>query len=160
MTLLDILTLIIMFVGLFGLVIPVFPGMVVMWLAALVFGLSDGFRTFGTVSFVLISILALVGTLIDNVLMAASSRQHGAAWSSVFLGSLAGLIGTIIFPPLGGLVAAPGVMLLLEYRRLRDWDKSWQAVKGLMTGWGLSFLARFAIGLAMITLWLVWAWKG
>ncbi|MFZ6031114.1 MAG: DUF456 domain-containing protein [Chloroflexota bacterium] len=160
MNLLDIFTLIVMLVGLFGLVIPIFPGMIVMWLAALVFGLLDGFRTLGAILFVIISVLALVGTLVDNVLMATSSRQRGAAWSSIFLGSVAGVIGTIVFPPVGGLIAAPGLVLLLEYRRLRDWDKSWQAVKGLMTGWGLSFLARFAIGLAMVTLWLVWAWKG
>jgi uncharacterized protein len=160
MSLLEILTFVVMLVGLFGLVIPIFPGIVVMWLAALVFGVIDGFRSLGIMLFVLITLLALAGVTVDNVLMAAATRKGGAAWVSVFLAMLAGLIGTILLPPIGGLIAAPLVVLLLEYRRRRSWPESWEAVKGLMAGWGLSFLARFGIGLVMIILWLVWAWQG
>jgi len=48
--------------------------------------------------------------------------------------------------------------LLLEYGRLRDWARSWQAVKGLLIGWGASFIARLGIGLAMMLLWAIWIW--
>ena len=151
--------LVFMLVGLVGLIIPVFPGLVVIWLAALVFGLVTGFETLGTVLFVLITLLMLVGAVIDNILMAALARQGGASWVSIILGMVAGLAGTILFPPIGGLLAAPAVILLLEYRRRRDWGKSWQATRGLVLGWGLSFLIRFGIGLLMIALWLVWAFS-
>jgi hypothetical protein len=160
MTLLEILTLIIMLVGLFGLVIPIFPGVEIVWLAALTFGLIDGFSALGAILFAGITLFGLVGLVIDNVLMATLTRQNGASWVSIFLAMLAGLIGTIIFPPIGGLIAAPLIVLLLEYRRRRSWPESWQVVKGLLAGWGLSLLARFGIGLVMIILWLVWAWQG
>lgn len=160
MSTLETIFLIIMLVGLFGLVVPIFPGVVVIWLAALTFGLIDGFGTLGVILFVFITLLLLVGVAVDNVLMAASARKSGAAWSSALLGVFAGLVGTIVFPPFGGLIAAPVVLLLLEYRRWGDWERSWLAVKGLLIGWGLSFLARFGIGLGMITMWLIWAWKG
>lgn len=148
-----------MLVGLVGLIIPVFPGLVVIWLAALAYGLATGFETLGIVLFVLITILMLVGAWTDNILMAALARQGGASWWSIILGMVAGLAGTILFPPIGGLIAAPAVILLLEYWRRRDWGKSWQATRGLIFGWGLSFLARFGIGLLMIALWLVWAFS-
>ncbi len=154
-----LIPLVFMLVGLVGLIIPVFPGIVVIWLAALAYGLVTGFETLGIILFVLISILMLIGTVIDNILMAAMARHGGASWVSIILGMLAGLAGTIFFPPIGGLIAAPAVILLLEYWHRRDWYKSWQATRGLILGWGLSFLVRFGIGLLMIALWLVWAFS-
>ena len=151
------LPLLFMLVGLFGLIIPVFPGVLVIWLAALVYGLVTGFDTLGIVIFFLITLGFLAGAIVDTVLMAALSRQQGASWWSILLGMLAGLLGTLLFPPIGGLIAAPAVILLLEYLRARDWNKAWQATLGLVMGWGLSFLVRFAIGLVMVALYLVWA---
>ena len=66
----------------------------------------------------------------------------------------------MLFPPVGGFIAAPGAILLLEYSRERNWEKAWRATRGLALGWGLSFLVRFGIGVLMIGAWLVWAlWK-
>src|SRR4030065_1510712 len=96
-TLLSILSfwipLVFMLVGLVGLIIPVFPGLVVIWLAALVYGLATGFETLGTVLFVLITLLLLVGAVIDNILMAAPARQGRASWGSIILGMGGGAVG-------------------------------------------------------------------
>ena len=150
-------TLIIMFVGLFGLIVPVFPGIMVIWLAALGYGVATGFTTLGWVLFAVITILFITGATIDNVLMGAKARKEGAAWSSLALGMLAGILGTIFFPPLGGLIAAPLVLLLLEYLRHRDFKKALATLRGLAIGWGSAFMVRILIGAAMIGVWLVWA---
>jgi len=150
-------TLVIMFVGLFGLVVPVFPGIAVIWLAALGYGVATGFTTLGWVLFAVITVLFVTGAVIDNVLMSAKAHKEGAAWSSLVLGILAGILGTIFFPPFGGLIAAPLVLLLLEYLRQRDFKKALATLRGLAIGWGLAFVVRFLIGAAMIGIWLVWA---
>jgi uncharacterized protein YqgC (DUF456 family) len=146
-----------MLVGLFGLVIPIFPGIIVIWLAVLVYGLVTGFYPLAWVLFAVITALFLVGVTIDNVLMNAKSRQAGAAWSSLILGIIAGILGTILLPPFGGIIATPLVVLLLEYLRRRDIQQAWMALRGLLIGWGASFVVRFFIGMVMISLWLVWA---
>jgi uncharacterized protein YqgC (DUF456 family) len=151
------LTLFVMLVGLVGLVIPVFPGVLVIWLAALGYGVVTGFETLGIVIFIILTVLMIIGVTVDNVLMGAGARRGGAAWSSVIVGMLAGILGTLLVPPIGGLVAAPGAVLLMEYLRGRDWDRAWQATRGLALGWGLSFFARFGIGVLMIGAWLIWA---
>jgi len=151
------ITLVIMGVGLFGLVVPIFPGITVIWLAALGYGVVTRFTTLGWVMFAIISILFIGGVTIDNVLMGAKARKEGAAWSSLALGYLAGILGTIFLPPLGGLIAAPLIVLLLEYLHKRDINKALASLKGLAIGWGASFIVRFFIGLGMIGLWLVWA---
>jgi uncharacterized protein YqgC (DUF456 family) len=150
-------TLVIMLVGLFGLIVPVFPGIMVIWLAALGYGVATGFTTLGWVLFAVITVLFITGALIDNVLMSAKAHKEGAAWSSLILGVLAGILGTIFFPPIGGLIAAPVVVLLLEYIRQRDFKKALLTLRGLAIGWGSAFVVRFFIGAAMIGIWLVWA---
>ena len=151
------ITLVIMVIGLFGLIVPIFPGITVIWLAALGYGVVTGFNTLAWVMFGVITVLMIVGVTIDNVLMGAKAHKEGAAWSSLALGMLAGVLGTIFLPPIGGILAAPLAVLLLEYLRQRDINKALLTLRGLVIGWGLSFVVRFIIGLVMIGLWLVWA---
>ena len=149
-----------MLVGLFGLVVPVFPGVIIMWLAALGYGALKGFSTVGILIFILITILMIAGSLVDNFLMGAGARKGGASWLAIGIALVAGVIGTLVFPPFGGIIAAPLAILLLEYARVRDLNKAWLALRGLATGWGLSFVARFAIGLVIMGLWWIWVWQG
>jgi uncharacterized protein len=154
------LTQIFMLVGLFGLIIPIFPGLVVMWLAALGYGVTGGFSTAGIVIFVVITLLMIGGNLVDNLFMGVGARKGGASWLSIGVALVAGVIGTLIFPPFGGIIAAPAAVLLLEFNRVRDWQKAWQALRGLATGWGLSFVVRFGIGVVIMLFWWLWAWLG
>ena len=151
------LTQFFMLAGLIGLVVPVFPGLLVMWLAALGYGIVTRFETVGIVIFILLTVLMLVGSTVDNLIMGAGARKGGAAWLSIGVALAAGVIFTFIFPPIGGIIAAPLAVLLLEYYRLRDWEKAWQALKGLATGWGLAYFVRLGIGIVMMVLWWVWA---
>jgi uncharacterized protein YqgC (DUF456 family) len=159
-TSLFVLTQAVILVGLFGLIVPVFPGVVIIWLATLGYGIVKGFSTLGIVLFVIITLLMVGGTLVDNVLMGAGARKQGASWSTIIVALVAGVLGTLFFPPIGGLIAAPLAVLALEYMRSKDINQAWNALKGLAAGWGMSFVARFAIGLVMMGLWWAWVWLG
>jgi uncharacterized protein YqgC (DUF456 family) len=145
-----------MIVGLFGLVIPVFPGNAVMWVAALIFGLVHGFGVAGAVIFVIITFLTITAMLGDNVLMGAKAREKGASWLSIFLALAAGLIFTLLLPPLGGIIAAPVVLFGAELFRLKDHQKAIEVMRALLVGWGWAFVLRFGIGVVVMVLWLIW----
>ena len=153
---LNIFTYLVMAVGLFGMVLPIYPGVVIIWAAALLHGLATSFETLEIWVLVVISLLMIGGTLVDNFLMGGKARQAGASWISIAGALLGGVIGTFAFPPLGGIIAAPTLLFLLEYARIRDSNKAWEITKGLLSGWGLSFIARFLIGMAMIAVWVIW----
>lgn len=157
-TSIHILTILTMLFGLFGLIIPIFPGNVVMWLAALIYGLVFGFGRLGGVIFAIITLLMLVAVSADNLLMGAKAREKGAAWKSIILALIAGIIGTIVFPPIGGLIAAPLVLYLVELQRLGDAEKAKTVVKALLIGWGLASIVRFGLGVVMFALWGIWAY--
>ena len=154
----EILTLAVMLIGLFGLVLPIFPGGVVIWLAALGYGLLIGFSPPGVLLFVLISILTIGSVLADNILMAGRAHKEGASWWSIIIALFSAAIVTLLLPPFGGLIAAPIALYLAEYVRRRDWDQALKATKGMLIGCGWAFFVRFGLGVLIIILWAFWAW--
>jgi uncharacterized protein YqgC (DUF456 family) len=155
--LIQTLALTIMFVGLIGLIIPIFPGLLVIWLAILGYGIAIGFEGWSAFIMVIITLLAIAGSLIDNILIGAKALQRGASWLSLGIASVAGIAGSLILPPFGGLPAAVLAVLVFEYTRHRDFKKAIQLTKGMAAGWGIAFVIRFAIGVMMISLWVLWA---
>jgi uncharacterized protein YqgC (DUF456 family) len=149
---------ILMLIGLFGSVIPFFPGPFVMWLAGLGYGVVNGFNTAGIVLFSMMTLLMIFAGLADNLFMGVGARKGGASCGAILIALIAGVVGTVLLPPFGGIIAAPLSVLMLEYLRFRDWNKAWLALRGMTAGWGLSFLARFAIGLVIMILWWLWVW--
>lgn len=153
-------TLFFMLLGLLTLLIPILPGLVIMWLAALGYGIASGFNTLGIVLMVIITILAVAGSLVDNLFMGVGARRGGASWSTILVALVAGLVGTVAFPPLGGFIAAPLAVLLLEYIKLGDLGKAWAALRGMAAGFGAAVVVRFLIGLIILSLWILWVWRG
>ncbi|GIK10660.1 MAG: hypothetical protein JETCAE02_26200 [Anaerolineaceae bacterium] len=159
---LQTLTLFVMLVGLVGLIVPVFPGLTVMWFAALVYALlQSAGGSMGWVDwllFAIITLLMIAGNIVDNLIIASKMRGHEIPWSSILLSYAAGLVVSLFATPLMGLLAAPLSLLLWEYLRLRDRNLAFESAKVYMIGWGASFAARFGIGFLMIVLWMLWAW--
>jgi uncharacterized protein len=154
-----VLTFIVMLVGLFGMLVPFFPGILVIWLAAVVYGIVvQGLNWLGILVLVLITVLMIAGSLADNVLMGAGARKGGASWLSIGAAVVAGVAGTIFWPPFGGLIAAPVSVLLVEFLRLKNFKQAFLAFRGMAAGWFLSIGARFLIGLVMIGLWGLWVY--
>ncbi|MDT8898159.1 DUF456 domain-containing protein [Thermanaerothrix sp. 4228-RoL] len=145
-----------MLVGLLGVILPILPGLVMIWAAALVYGLVMGFEGSGIALFALLTVLMLIGSVVDNVLMGGSARRSGASWVAVGVALLGALVGSLLWPPLGGLLLALIGIFAVEYLRLRDWRKALDSTRGLAVGCGWAVVVRALIALLMIGLWLVW----
>jgi uncharacterized protein len=154
------ITLFFMLIGLFGLFIPMFPGIFIIWLASLGYGLAQGFGILGGVIFAILTLLMIVGIVLDDVIKGAGARWGGASWASLAWAIVAGIAGTILLPPFGGLIGAPLAILVHEYIRVRDWRKAFAALRGMLLGYGAAFIVRLGMGVFMILLWFIWAWKG
>jgi uncharacterized protein YqgC (DUF456 family) len=159
---LETLTLLALIVGLLGLIVPVFPGLVVMWLGTLLYALIQnaagnmtGWKWF---LFGIITLLMITGSIVDNLIIAYKMRDKYIPWSSILFAFAAGIVASIFFTPLIGLVAAPVGLFLAESRRLKNNEAAVASTKAYMIGWGWAFGVRFLIGLAMIGFWMLWAW--
>ena len=142
------------------LVIPILPGLVIIWAAALGYGMVAGFGVLGWVMFALITVLMLAGSIIDNVLMGTSAHKEGAPWWVILLALVAAIVGNFLIPIpiIGGILAALLTLFSIEWLRRKDWHKALASMKGMLVGCGWALVIRFIIGLVMIGLWLIWAW--
>ncbi len=146
----------IMLFGLLGLIIPVLPGLVIIWVPALVYGILTGFNLTSGLLFAGMTVLMLVGNLVDNLVMGAKARQQGASWVAIGVALAAGIAGSLAFPPFGGLVAALIGLFAVEYFRLKDMQRALESTRSMAIGCGWAAVIRFGIGLIMIALWGVW----
>jgi uncharacterized protein YqgC (DUF456 family) len=150
----------IMLVGIVGLFIPVFPDLLLIWAAALGYGLIIGWEANGPLLFGLITLLAIVGTLADVWMSTLGGRAGGASFGSIIVGTIFGFLGMIFLTPLGGIGILLLSIFLLEYRRIGDADKALKAMLGAGIGFGASFGIKLVIGLGMISIWVYWAYAG
>jgi uncharacterized protein YqgC (DUF456 family) len=152
------IAIVMMAVGL--LVIPILPGLVVIWAAALGYGIVEGFGALGWSMFALISVLMVGGSVLDNVLMGAQAHKEGTPWWVVLIALVSAILGNFIIPIpiIGGILAALLVLYLIEWLRLKDAKKALTSMRGMLVGCGWAVVFRVIIGLVMIGLWLIWAW--
>jgi len=154
----EVISLAFMLIGLLGLIVPIFPGLVVIWLSCLGYGIATGFDTLGWVMFIIITILMIVGSIIDNILMGTKAHKNGASWLSVIAALVFGIAGTFVLPVVGSIIAALLALFIAEWIRRKNHRDAWKAALGMMVGYGMAFAIRFVMGLVMIGLWMIWAW--
>jgi hypothetical protein len=140
------------------LVVPFLPGLVIIWLVSIAYGIAAGFGTLGWVMLALITVLMLVGSILDNVLMGTQAHKEGAPWWVVLVAFVAALPGNALIPIVGWILLAMVVMFLIQWSRMKDARAALNSIKGMLIGYGWAFAFRFIIGMVMIGLWLIWAW--
>lgn len=154
------LVAIVMLIGLAGTVVPVLPGLALVWVAGLAYGLVAGFGTVGTIVFSAMTLLALAGTAAKFALPHRGGAARGAPASSLLAGFVGAIVGLVVIPVLGLPVGAVAGVWLAETARLGDARAAWHVTVGVVIGFGLGALAEFALGLAMIGCWVVWVVVG
>ncbi len=152
----QIVILAVMIFGLAGLATVVIPGLTVIWAAALVYALVTGFDLLSGILFGVMTLLMLGGNLLDNYFMGAGARKTGASWLAIGIALAAGIVGSIAWPPFGGLVLALAGLFVVEFVRLKDWRQALESTKSMATGCGWAVVTRMGVGMIMILLWLVW----
>jgi uncharacterized protein YqgC (DUF456 family) len=152
----QVVTAAIMTTGLISLFTFVIPGLTIIWLSALAYGLLTGFTVFSIICFVIISLLMIFGNMVDQLMMGAKAKQSGASWAGVLLSTLATLVFSFLWPPFGGIIAGMLVLFVFEFIRLRDWRKAGGSTKEMAVGCFSAAVVRFFIGIVMIGVWVIW----
>ncbi|MBI9047417.1 MAG: DUF456 domain-containing protein [Anaerolineaceae bacterium] len=153
---LQIILLSVMLTGLVSLIIPVLPGLLLIWLSALIYLIIDGLTWGSGIFFFLISALTVFGSFTDEIFMSAGAKKTGAPWFSVLAALIAMIIGTLVLPPIGGLLFALISIFVVEWIRLKEWREALESTRSMAVGFGWGVLAKIGVGMVMIILWLIW----
>jgi uncharacterized protein YqgC (DUF456 family) len=154
-TIVLVLALLVMFVGLIGTVVPVIPGTVLIFLAALVYALLEGFLTIGWPTLLVLALLTVVATTADIWVSSIGAKLGGASGWSVLVGLLGGLVGFVLFTLPGAIIGAVLGVLLVELIRLGDLRRALKAGSGWAIGWALATVLQLGIALVMVAI-FVW----
>lgn len=145
-----------MLVGTFGTVVPLLPGLPIVWAAALVYALLSEPDAIGWVMFGTITVLAVLGLVAGAVLPHRRVAAAGVPRSSIVAGLICGVVGFFAVPVVGLPLGAALGIFLSEAARLNDGRAAWAATKSLLIGFGLGALVQFGVGVAMMGVWIAW----
>lgn len=146
------IALILMGLGLLGIVIPMMPGTILIFAAALAYAFFDGFQAVGWPTVIVLGLLALAATSADLWATGMGARAGGASGWSVLAGIAGGLIGMVVLSLPGAIAGALLGVVGVEVARVGDWRKALKAGGGWLAGWLVSAVLQLAIGLIMIAI--------
>jgi uncharacterized protein YqgC (DUF456 family) len=142
-------------IGLFGVFLPIIPGLLIIWLASLFYAaVVIGFDQFSPWAFALITLIALVAGTANIWLAALGAKTTGASWRTLIVGFIGGIAGTFLIPiPIAGtIIGYAGGLVLSEYVRLGALRPAIRAAFGGVVGWGVSSAVELAGGVLIILL--------
>jgi uncharacterized protein YqgC (DUF456 family) len=154
--LLLILTVFIMLIGLAGILLPLLPGIELIWLAALGYGILHGFTWPGVLAMVVITAFFAAGLSSDIWITGLGLKSAGTSLVSMLLGAAGLVIGSLFFTPLAGILIGLGILMVLEFRRHRDVKKAVASAGSAVLGCGLSFGFKLFVGFVMMGIWVIW----
>jgi uncharacterized protein len=149
------LALLVMLVGLIGIVLPIIPGTILIFLAALGYALLERFQSVGWPTLLVLGLLTILATTADLWASSIGAKVGGASLWSVAVGLVGGLVGFLAFSLPGAILGAILGVLLTEIIRVGDWKQALKAGSGWAIGWVLSTVFQLGIGLVMVAI-FVW----
>jgi uncharacterized protein YqgC (DUF456 family) len=143
-------------VCLIGLVIPIFPGLQLIWGGMLIHSFIDVFffkGQFNWFVFIITTILMIAGSVVDNIILTIKLRKAETPWFSILGSYLIGFISGIFLTPFIALFTTPLALLFFETIRLKDLKTAMVSVREWLFSVSWVFLIRFVLGCLMILTW-------
>ena len=140
--------------SLIGTIIPIIPGVLLMWVIVFIYTWVDGFTAVSTASFIIISLIALITGTSDIWLTLFGAKKGGASVKSMLIGTVGAVVGSFIFPIIGTIAGYIAGLLLGEYWQHGDWEIAKKAGIGGLTGWGVATIIQFIGGLFIFVIFL------
>lgn len=141
-------------IGLAGTVVPLLPGLSLIWLAAAASWWLTGWSAAATITMVALTVLLAGGSAAKYWLPSRAARGAGVERRSLVLGLLLGLPAAVAIPVVGFPLGFVGGLYLAERGRLADPDDAWDTTVATLRGFGIGVLIELGAGLAMAAVWL------
>lgn len=141
-------------VGLAGILVPLLPGTLLIWLAIAVWALVESTTT----SWVVLGVVTLLlgaGILIKYLWPVKRMRAADVSGKTLAAGGLLGVVGFFVVPVAGLVVGFVGGIYLAELAQRRDRRRAWAATVHAVKGVALSVGVELAAGLLATATWVI-----
>ena len=154
----QVLVGIVMVAGIVGILLPVLPGLLLIWAAGLWWTIADGGGPARWAVFAAMTVLLAVGMTAKYVLPARSAAARGAPLGTLAIGGIGAVIGFFVIPIVGLVVGFVVGIYLAELARLRAAGRAWDSTRAALVAIGIGMLIELTAGLLMFAVWLTGVW--
>jgi hypothetical protein len=141
-------------IGLVGIVVPVLPGLLLVWAGVLVWALAEQ-TVSGWVALGVATALTVAGSVVKYVLPGRRMRESGVPWTTIALGTLVGVVGFFVIPVVGLFVGFVLGVYLAERLRLKEHALAWPSTVAALKAAGWSVAIELATGMLVAATWTV-----
>lgn len=145
----------VMVVGLIGVVVPVLPGLLLVWLACVGWAVLDGGGAVRWFTVVVVGLTAVVGYVVSSVVPSRRTADAGVPDWVVLAGVAGMVVGFFVVPVVGAVVGGLLAVWLAELSRTRDARAAWAVTLEAVKGFGIGVAIQFVAGLTMVAQWLI-----
>lgn len=149
-----ILAMAVMLIGLAGTILPVLPGLSLIWLAAIGSMVVSGWSAGAWVTAAVVTTLFVGAEIAQYALPARAGRVSGAPRSSLAAGAALGAVGFFVIPVVGFLVGGVAGIYLAERSRLGSHPQAWITTRAVLRNVGIAVVIHVVAGILMVATWL------
>lgn len=149
------LVAVVMAIGVVGVVVPLLPGLLLIWAAGLWWTLADGGGPARWTVLGVMTALLVAGAVAKYVLPARSAATRGAPAITLLVGAVGAVVGFFVIPVIGLVVGGVGGIFLAELVRLRNGRQAMATTWATLVAIGVGVLVELTAGLAMVLTWIV-----
>lgn len=146
-----------MVIGVAGTILPVVPGLWLIWAAGVVYGIATGFGVIGWVALGVMSVLAIGGSLVAVVLPQRRAMRVGVPLWGQALAAVLAVIGLFVIPFIGAMVGFVIGILIASLSETGDVRTAIPVAVATLRTMLVASAIQFACGVAMFVTWIVWA---
>jgi uncharacterized protein YqgC (DUF456 family) len=141
-------------IGLSGLLLPLLPGAPLLFLGLFLSAWAENFRFVGLWTLILLAVLTLLTYVVEFAASALGVKKYGGSNRAMIGAAIGGIAG--LFLGLPGILFGPFVGAVIgELSLQRSLNEASRAGFGTVVGMAMGLAGKFAIGIAMIGLFLL-----
>ncbi|WP_309134749.1 DUF456 domain-containing protein [Cellulomonas sp.] len=151
---LDLLTGLLVVVGLVGVVVQVLPGALLVAGAVVLWGVLQGTGLGWGVAIAAV-VLTAVAQVVKYLLAGRHLQRGGVPNRTLVLGAVAGVVGFFVIPVVGLFLFFVAGVYAAERVRLRDHATAWRSTVRALQATGLTILVELAGAMLVVGAWVV-----
>ncbi len=137
--------------------IPLFPTFWYLIIVATLFGFVDGFVHLTLANLAVLGALLGASIAVDWSAGLLGAKFGGAAWKSLILGAVGGLVGVLVMPPFGAFIGLFIGVFIGEILRRRETREAMKAATGALVGTLSGIAVNAILAILFIALFVLFA---
>jgi len=148
---------VLMLPGAAGVLLPMIPGIPLMFVVAVVFGFVNRWEHLHPWELAVLFAIVLLSALVDYLAGMLGARYGGAGRRATMWGLVGLVVGLLVFPPFGGIIGLFVGVLVAELARGRSQFHALRAAAGSLLGSIAGILGNFFLALVFLVLFILFA---